>query len=45
MNEEMRNETAVYESPALIELGDFADLTRMTDKGGYVDLIGGWFDF
>ncbi|SEG78833.1 hypothetical protein SAMN04489712_112130 [Thermomonospora echinospora] len=32
-----------YEPPALIELGDFTELTRITDKGGYVDLFGGWW--
>ncbi len=26
-----------YVPPALIEIGDFADLTRITNRGGYID--------
>ncbi|MFC9976636.1 lasso RiPP family leader peptide-containing protein [Spirillospora sp. NPDC127200] len=26
-----------YTRPALIEAGDFADLTRITNRGGYID--------
>ncbi|MCP2170071.1 lasso RiPP family leader peptide-containing protein [Goodfellowiella coeruleoviolacea] len=45
MIEQTEQTAAAYEVPALVEIGDFADLTRITDKGGYVDLLGGWFDF
>jgi hypothetical protein len=42
----MDEETTVYEPPALVEVGDFTDLTRITNNGGYIDSPwGGWFDF
>ena len=41
----MTHKTASYEVPALIEVGDFADLTGDADKGTYVDDLLGWFDF
>jgi hypothetical protein len=36
--------STTYETPELIEIGDFTDLTRITDKGGYIDGLGGWWD-
>lgn len=37
--------STTYESPELVEVGDFTDLTRITDKGGYADSPGwGWWD-
>jgi hypothetical protein len=40
----MIEETTVYESPTLTEVGDFTDLTRITDKGQWSDVWGGWWD-
>lgn len=34
-----------YDTPQLVEIGDFADLTRDTDKGAYLDgPLGWWWD-
>ncbi|MCP2170072.1 lasso RiPP family leader peptide-containing protein [Goodfellowiella coeruleoviolacea] len=41
----MQPETACYEPPALVEVGDFAQLTQDSDKGNYVDGLFYWFGF
>ena len=33
----MKDETMVYEPPALVEVGDFAELTQMADIGATID--------
>ncbi|WP_405676373.1 lasso RiPP family leader peptide-containing protein [Streptomyces sp. NBC_00868] len=33
-----------YETPAMVDVGEFADLTRGNWRGRWVDVIG-WFDF
>ncbi|MEV4121581.1 lasso RiPP family leader peptide-containing protein [Micromonospora sp. NPDC049645] len=40
----MNEKTMGYEPPALVEVGDFTDLTRITNAGEWSDLWGGWFD-
>lgn len=36
----MNNANVVYEAPAIIEVGDFTDLTRLTSSGRWVDSPG-----
>ncbi|WP_405676371.1 lasso RiPP family leader peptide-containing protein [Streptomyces sp. NBC_00868] len=38
----MTTETS-YETPMLAEIGDFADVTRATYRGFWVDFFGGWW--
>lgn len=35
-----------YTTPALMEVGDFSDVTRITNQGGYIDSPWGawWLD-
>ncbi|MFW5418630.1 lasso RiPP family leader peptide-containing protein [Nocardiopsis sp. CNT-189] len=40
----MENAMEVYEPPEFIEIGDFAELTRLTRDGNWVDSPGwGWW--
>lgn len=40
-DQQMQNEKAPYEAPALEEIGSFESLTRATTSGGFNDLVYG----
>jgi len=40
----MNEDITTYEPPALVEVGDFAELTRYTNTGRVVDFFGGWWN-
>ncbi|MER7128538.1 MULTISPECIES: lasso RiPP family leader peptide-containing protein [Streptosporangium] len=39
----MNEKTFVYEVPALVEVGDFSELTQLTNRGKWADSIWGYY--